>query len=227
MPRSLPNIIITGTPGTGKTTTAQHLTTISPLKHLSVTKIAKEQSLFDSYDEELQTHTLDEDRLLDYIEEVIRDGEEGGFVIDWHVCDVFPERWVDLVVVLRCEDTSVFYERLASTSNASNGIEESSTSKAKTSTGSESTSSERGSNPGSAGVDGGEKRGYSGKKLEENIDAEIFGVIAEEAKEAWPGEGRVVELQSITAEQIEENAERIWEWCQQWVKDREGEKEDD
>lgn len=227
MPRSLPNIIITGTPGTGKTTTAQHLITISPLKHLSVTKIAKEQSLFDSYDEELQTHTLDEDRLLDYIEEVIRDGEEGGFVIDWHVCDVFPERWVDLVVVLRCEDTSVFYERLASTSNASNGIDESSTSKVTTITGSESISSEGGSNPGSAGVDGGEKRGYSGKKLEENIDAEIFGVIAEEAKEAWPGEGRVVELQSVTAEQIEENAERIWEWCQQWVKDREGEKEDD
>lgn len=32
------------------------------------------------------------------------DGEErGGLILDWHTCDVWPERWVDLVVVLRCD----------------------------------------------------------------------------------------------------------------------------
>jgi adenylate kinase len=34
-------------------------------------------------------------------------------VIDWHICDVFPRRWIDLVVVLRAE-TSVLYDRLTS-----------------------------------------------------------------------------------------------------------------
>jgi hypothetical protein len=36
---------------------------------------------------------------------------EGGVVLDWHTCGIFPERWVDLVVVLRC-DHSVLWERL-------------------------------------------------------------------------------------------------------------------
>jgi len=200
MPRRYPNIILTGTPGVGKTTTAQQLVELSkapetspashvPLKHLSINKIAKEQNFYDSYDEELETNVVDEDKLLDHVEELIADGDgEGGWVIDWHVCDIFPERWADLVVVLRCEDTQVFYERLTSDNKAETG----------------------------------EKRGYEGKKLQENIDAEIFGVILDEAKEAWPNEGQVVELPSVQAEQIEENAEWIWAWCQQWVQDNAG-----
>jgi len=36
---------------------------------------------------------------------------EGGVVLDWHTCEVFPERWVDLVVVLRCNHT-MLWERL-------------------------------------------------------------------------------------------------------------------
>lgn len=181
----------------GKTTTAEQLIELSksssdaqiPLKHLSINKIAKEQNLYDSYDEELQTNVVNEDKLLDHIEELISDGAgEGGWIIDWHVCDIFPERWADLVVVLLCQDTQVFYERLTTDQKA----------------------------------EGGEKREYRGKNLQENIDAEIFGVIADEAKEAWPNDGQVVELQSVQAEQIEENAERIWGWCQQWVKDNAG-----
>ncbi|KAJ9652521.1 factor activating pos9 [Neophaeococcomyces mojaviensis] len=193
--RKFPNIIITGTPGVGKTTTATQLIELAetesasfsekiPLKHLSINKIAKQHNFYESYDSELQTHVIDEEKLLDHIEDVIADGAgDGGWVIDWHVCDVFPERWVDLVVVLRCEDTQVFYERLTTSKNAD-----------------------------------GESRGYEGKKLEENVDAEIFGTVAEEAREAWPEQGQVVELKSVQAEDVEENCERIWEWCKQWVK---------
>lgn len=36
---------------------------------------------------------------------------KGGVILDYHTCDIFPERWVDLVVVLRC-DHSVLWERL-------------------------------------------------------------------------------------------------------------------
>lgn len=198
MPRQYPNIILTGTPGVGKTTTAQALIELSkaestdlviPLTHLSINTIAKQNNLYESYDSDLQTHVVDEDKLLDHVETLISDGEgKGGFIIDWHVCDLFPERWVDLVVVLRCQDTNVFYERLTTGTKGDSGA-------------------------------GGEERGYVGAKLQENIDAEIFGVIAEEAREGWPGEGRVVELESVEAEQIEENAERIWAWCKQWIKD--------
>jgi len=36
---------------------------------------------------------------------------EGGNVMDFHSCDFFPERWFDLVVVLRT-DNSILHPRL-------------------------------------------------------------------------------------------------------------------
>lgn len=36
---------------------------------------------------------------------------EGGLILDWHTCDAYPEAWVDLVVVLRCDHT-LLWERL-------------------------------------------------------------------------------------------------------------------
>jgi adenylate kinase len=38
--------------------------------------------------------------------------QAGGYLIDWHACDLFPASWIDLVVVLR-SDTAVLYDRLA------------------------------------------------------------------------------------------------------------------
>jgi adenylate kinase len=47
-------------------------------------------------------------QLLDAIEE---DVKAGGCIIDWHACDLFPKSWIDLVVVLRV-DSSTLYDRL-------------------------------------------------------------------------------------------------------------------
>ena len=58
----------------------------------------------------LQCHVLDEDRLLDEMEERLVDG---GVVVDYHSCELFPERWFDLVIVLTAE-TNVLHERLTS-----------------------------------------------------------------------------------------------------------------
>ena len=58
-------------------------------------------------------------------------------------------------------------------------------------------------------------RDYPEAKLQENLDAEIFGVLAEEAREAFD-EGVVVELKSETAEDIDSNCERILEWVKSW-----------
>jgi len=37
---------------------------------------------------------------------------QGGCIIDWHACDLFPRRWIDLVVVLRTDSTTL-YDRLS------------------------------------------------------------------------------------------------------------------
>ena len=58
-------------------------------------------------------------------------------------------------------------------------------------------------------------RGYTGPKLQNNMDCEIFQTILEEAKEAYKEE-IVHELPSDTPEQMENNLERIISWIQQW-----------
>ncbi|KIY45446.1 P-loop containing nucleoside triphosphate hydrolase protein [Fistulina hepatica ATCC 64428] len=108
--RNLPVIVITGTPGTGKSTHAQLLAGESPvpLKHINVGELVKEHHLYENYDDDWQSYTVDEDRLLDELETLVADG---GVILDWHSCELFPERWIDLVVVLRCDHT-LLWERL-------------------------------------------------------------------------------------------------------------------
>lgn len=56
-------------------------------------------------------------QLLDALEPLFpaRDDEDqlskGGVILDHHGCDLFPERWADLVVVMTC-DHEILWERL-------------------------------------------------------------------------------------------------------------------
>jgi len=79
-----------------------------PLKHINIGELVKEKSLHDGFDDEWQSYIVDEDKVLDELELLINDG---GLILDWHTCDLFPERWIDLVVVLRCNHT-LLWERL-------------------------------------------------------------------------------------------------------------------
>ena len=63
MMRTNPNIIITGTPGVGKTTHAELLARNTGLKHLPINQVAKEQDCHEGWDEELQTWIVDEDKV--------------------------------------------------------------------------------------------------------------------------------------------------------------------
>ena len=59
-------------------------------------------------------------------------------------------------------------------------------------------------------------RGYSGKKLTENVECEIFQTILEEAKESYREE-IVHELKSNTPDEMETNLDQIEQWVQQWT----------
>ncbi|KAI8379461.1 adenylate kinase isoenzyme 6-like protein [Radiomyces spectabilis] len=108
MERDLPNILVTGTPGTGKTTTSEMIAQLTGLQHVNVGEIVKTNQLHEGYLEEFDTHVLDEDKLLDELEDVMK---EGGKVVDFHTCEIFPERWFDLILVLRT-DTATLYDRM-------------------------------------------------------------------------------------------------------------------
>lgn len=60
--RTRPNILVTGTPGTGKTVTAHTLAEKTGLNHIDVGDLAKEKHLYDGWDEEYGCYVLDEDK---------------------------------------------------------------------------------------------------------------------------------------------------------------------
>ncbi|KAK2562799.1 Adenylate kinase isoenzyme 6 [Acropora cervicornis] len=166
--RTRPNILVTGTPGTGKTVLATELAQRTGLHYINIGDLAKENDLYDGWDEQYACHVLDEDKVVDEIEDQM---SEGGNVVDYHGCDFFPERWFDIVFVLRTNNTTL-YERL-------------------------------------------EQRGYDGKKLSENVECEIMQTILEEARDSYKKE-IVIELQSNTTDELENNLEQIEAWIQQW-----------
>lgn len=61
--RTQPNIIITGTPGVGKTTHCEQLAESTGLKHLSVNDVVKEKGCHEGWDDELKTWIVDEDKV--------------------------------------------------------------------------------------------------------------------------------------------------------------------
>lgn len=63
MSRSLPNIIITGTPGTGKTSHCELLAERTGLRHISVNQVVKDRECHEGWDEEYQSWIVDEDKV--------------------------------------------------------------------------------------------------------------------------------------------------------------------
>ncbi|SCU99353.1 LAFA_0G23508g1_1 [Lachancea sp. 'fantastica'] len=169
--RLTPNILVTGTPGCGKTTTSELLSrNLKGSQYYNISDFARDNKCYEGFDEARKSHIVDEDKLLDHLEPLLR---KGGAIVDWHVNDIFPERLIDLVVVLRC-DNSVLYDRLA-------------------------------------------ERGYHEAKLQENIDAEIMGVVMQDAVDSYAQE-IVVELQSNSTEDMEQNVDRVVMWRDAWLK---------
>jgi adenylate kinase len=117
---TVPNVLITGTPGTGKTSTASMIAEKTGLKHVNVGDLIKEKSLHTGRDDEFDAFILDEDKLCDELEDMMA---EGGQLIDFHSCDFFPERWFHLVLVLTCNNT-VLFDRLTKRGYEQNKVTE-------------------------------------------------------------------------------------------------------
>ena len=69
-----PNILVTGTPGTGKTTLCSELAERLGLRHLQVGDIVRQESAHEGWDEEHESYILDEDKLVDAMEPMLEPG---------------------------------------------------------------------------------------------------------------------------------------------------------
>lgn len=63
MGRTTPNVIVTGTPGVGKTTHCEEIARRTGLKHLSINQIVKDKECHDGWDEEYSCWIVDEDKV--------------------------------------------------------------------------------------------------------------------------------------------------------------------
>lgn len=115
------NVLITGTPGTGKSTLCNLLSHETGRRHLDVGTFAREGTgMLHKYDAEFDTHTLHEDEVLNQLEPEMA---PGGVFLDHHSVDWFPERWIQLVIVLRTS-TEMLHDRLTARNYSKKKVDE-------------------------------------------------------------------------------------------------------
>lgn len=78
------------------------------LKYINVGEFVQSHDCHSGRDDTYDTFILDEDKLIDELEPVVGNG---GYIIDFHSPEIFPERYFDLVLVLRAR-TDVLFDRL-------------------------------------------------------------------------------------------------------------------
>lgn len=120
------HVIVTGTPGTGKSTICELVIKklgSSKFRHVNVGDFCKDNQLLNERDEERDCWVLNEDALVDELEKLLLQDTDTCFLFDYHGCDFFPQEWMAGVFVLSTDNT-VLYERLEARGYAESKIQE-------------------------------------------------------------------------------------------------------
>ncbi|MBS3140042.1 adenylate kinase family protein [Candidatus Woesearchaeota archaeon] len=128
-------IIITGTPGAGKSTLAKKLAQELKFQRVDLHKYYKVIST--GYNKKKQSYDIDIKKFTRLIKEKAK---TRNIIVDSHIAQLLPKSMVDLCIALTCSDLKKLKRRL-------------------------------------------QNRNYSKKKIRENLDAEIFQVCLQEARE--------------------------------------------
>lgn len=96
-------IIVTGTPGTGKTTISKQLAKNLNFHYLGVNKLIKEHNISEGYDIKRDTEIVDTRKLNILLIKEINNHKNEGIIIDSHLSHYLPKRYVDLCIVAKCD----------------------------------------------------------------------------------------------------------------------------
>ena len=94
------HILIGGTPGTGKTQTAERLGSLLDLQVLSLFELAKQNGCITDFDDSRDTGVIDEDCLVETIISTL-EKKKDRIIIEGHYIDLVPSSSVGYAFVLR------------------------------------------------------------------------------------------------------------------------------
>ncbi|MFW9828869.1 MAG: adenylate kinase family protein [Candidatus Thorarchaeota archaeon] len=100
------SIIISGTPGCGKTSVAKVLSDTLKAQLLSLNELAISDKFSFEYDIKRKTYIVDIDIFLPYILEKvhkIRQNDPPFLIMESHFSDIIPDDLIDYVFILRCD----------------------------------------------------------------------------------------------------------------------------
>jgi adenylate kinase len=93
-------IIISGSPGSGKSTLSSRLAKDLKMEVINLSKLVEVEELFSEIDIDRDTKVADLDRLIPRIVELI-DRSEGVVIVEGHYADIVPSNLVDVAIILR------------------------------------------------------------------------------------------------------------------------------
>ncbi|MEM4520050.1 MAG: adenylate kinase family protein [Sulfolobales archaeon] len=131
-------VVISGTPGVGKTSVALRIAEILGGKYFNLSEFVLSNNLFVGYDRNTDSFIIDEEKLRNALNDLIR-RSEGYIIIDSHYGEIVDDDLLFKLIVLRL-DPRVLHRRLIS-------------------------------------------KGWSGRKLLDNLESELVGVCTFNALE--------------------------------------------
>ena len=99
-------IIISGTPGTGKSSVAYELSKFINAKMISLNELAISNDFSFEYDNDRKTYIVDFKIFLPYIMKKIKKIKKENpqfLIIESHFSDIIPNKYVDHAFILRCD----------------------------------------------------------------------------------------------------------------------------
>jgi adenylate kinase len=95
-------IVVTGTPGTGKTVISKLLSEKTRLPYIDTGQIAIQKGLVIAYDYSRKTYIVDEEKLGDIINKILIRTEEGCIIETIYPC-IIESKNIDYIVVLKTD----------------------------------------------------------------------------------------------------------------------------
>ncbi len=121
-------IIVSGTPGTGKTKLAMYLSKKLNFLYFDINNFIIKNKLYEGYDKKRRTRIVDVKKLVKFLVSEIKNfrnkkGVIKGVIIDSHLSHYLPKKYIDVCIITKC-DIKLLNKRLKKRGYSKNKIQE-------------------------------------------------------------------------------------------------------